>query len=125
MLVDRREREARLWKLQWLLQLQNSQARHLKLKRVALKGLCLKMLCLKMLKVSVRSVTGDNCIGVITPDIQVGAVGINLKVLPTYLNIGRTYALMAPANFGSRWSLLFAKLSMNLPTVSLNSPRWC
>ena len=37
----------------------------------------------------------------------------------------RTYALMAPANFGSRWSLLFAKLSMNLPTVSLNSPRWC
>ena len=39
--------------------------------------------------------------------------------------IVRTYALMAPANFGSRWSLLFAKLSMNLPTVSLNSPRWC
>ena len=40
-------------------------------------------------------------------------------------NNHRTYALMAPANFGSRWSLLFAKLSMNLPTVSLNSPRWC
>ena len=41
------------------------------------------------------------------------------------ISIDRTYALMAPANFGSRWSLLFAKLSMNLPTVSLNSPRWC
>ena len=35
----------------------------------------------------------------------------------------RTYALIAPTNFGKRCSFPFVKFSMKTPTISLNRPR--
>ena len=47
-------------------------------------------------------------------------VGGTLSVDDSVLDKPRTYALMTPANFGSRFSLPSTKLAMKAPTVSLN-----